>query len=86
LWETKRQGGGSYAPLNFEFNSVVKLDRSENDPRKRQKLLWATPEGRFGRVFPNLPGQTVNGDVLLNYGAAGDPIEPKGRRERERER
>jgi Animal haem peroxidase len=33
------------------------------------------PEGRFGRLFPELPRQSVSGDVLLKYGAAGGPLE-----------
>ena len=33
------------------------------------------PEGRFGRLFPELPCQQVSGDVLLKYGAAEGPLE-----------
>jgi hypothetical protein len=33
------------------------------------------PEGRFGRLFPQLPCQQASGDELLKYGAAGGPIE-----------
>jgi len=33
------------------------------------------PEGRFGRLFPDLPSQTVTGDALLTYGAANGPLE-----------
>src|SRR5215813_2149816 len=33
------------------------------------------PEGRFGRLFPELLCQNATGDELLKYGAAGGPIE-----------
>ena len=33
------------------------------------------PEGRFGRLFPQLSCQKATGDELLKYGAAGGPIE-----------
>jgi hypothetical protein len=33
------------------------------------------PEGRFGRLFPDLPRQDVTGDELLKYGAANGPLE-----------
>ena len=33
------------------------------------------PEGRFGRLFPDLPSQSVTGDALLTYGAANGPLE-----------
>lgn len=32
------------------------------------------PEGRFGRLFPDLPRHTVSGDALLRYGAADGPL------------
>jgi hypothetical protein len=35
------------------------------------------PEGRFGRLFPELPRQSVSGDSLLKYGAAGGPLESR---------
>lgn len=35
------------------------------------------PEGRFGRLFPELPGHKATGDELLKYGAAGGPIESR---------
>ena len=35
------------------------------------------PEGRFGRIFPDLPRQDVSGDVLLKYGAADGPLESR---------
>ena len=34
-------------------------------------------EGRFGRLFPELPCQEVSGDALLKYGAAGGPLEDR---------
>src|SRR6516225_8310568 len=33
------------------------------------------PEGRFGRLFPELPGQNATGDALLKYGAADGALE-----------
>src|SRR6516162_676388 len=33
------------------------------------------PEGRFGRLFPELPCLHVEGDALLKYGAANGPLE-----------
>jgi hypothetical protein len=33
------------------------------------------PEGRFGRLFPELPHQNATGDELLKLGAAGGPID-----------
>ena len=36
------------------------------------------PEGRFGRLFPELPCQKATGDELLKYGSAGGPIEHRG--------
>lgn len=33
------------------------------------------PDGQFGRLFPDLPCQTVTGDALLRYGAADGPLE-----------
>jgi hypothetical protein len=35
------------------------------------------PEGRFGRLFPELPCVGASGDVLLKYGAAGGPLESR---------
>jgi hypothetical protein len=35
------------------------------------------PEGRFGRLFPDLPRQDVSGDALLKYGAADGPLEDR---------
>src|SRR5215470_6092439 len=35
------------------------------------------PEGRFGRLFPELPGQQAGGDALLKYGAADGPLEDR---------
>jgi len=35
------------------------------------------PEGRFGRLFPDLPRQSVSGDLLLKYGAADGPLESR---------
>jgi hypothetical protein len=35
------------------------------------------PEGRFGRLFPELPCHTAGGDVLLKYGAASGPLESR---------
>ncbi len=35
------------------------------------------PEGRFGRLFPELPCQHVSGDALLKYGAAAGPLESR---------
>src|SRR5215469_14108514 len=35
------------------------------------------PEGRFGRIFPELAGQEASGDDLLKYGAAGGPLESR---------
>ena len=35
------------------------------------------PEGRFGRLFPELPGQEASGDALLKYGAADGPLESR---------
>lgn len=40
--------------------------------------LADSPEGRFGRLFPDLPCHTTTGDVLLKYGAAGGPLEFRG--------
>jgi hypothetical protein len=34
-------------------------------------------EGRFGRLFPDLPGQAAPGDSLLRYGAAGGALEAR---------
>jgi len=36
------------------------------------------PEGRFGRLFPDLPPQTATGNALLHYGAAEGPLEFRG--------
>jgi len=36
------------------------------------------PEGRFGRLFPELPGQNASADALLEYGAADGPLERRG--------
>jgi hypothetical protein len=36
------------------------------------------PEGRFGRLFPELPCQTATGDALLKYGAADGALESRG--------
>jgi len=33
------------------------------------------PEGKFGRLFPELPYHDVSGEALLRYGAAGGPLE-----------
>ena len=33
------------------------------------------PDGRFGRLFPELPCLSVDGDTLLRYGAANGPLE-----------
>jgi hypothetical protein len=33
------------------------------------------PEGRFGRLFPELPAHEASGDELLRYGAASGPLE-----------
>jgi hypothetical protein len=33
------------------------------------------PEGRFGRLFPDLACHDASADVLLKYGAAGGPLE-----------
>src|SRR5215467_16102560 len=35
------------------------------------------PEGRFGRLFPDLPRQKLSGDLLLKYGAADGPLESR---------
>jgi hypothetical protein len=35
--------------------------------------LTDLPEGRFGRLFPDLPRQIVSGDALLKYGAGTVP-------------
>lgn len=35
------------------------------------------PEGRFGRLFPDLPRQRASGDALLRYGAADGPLESR---------
>jgi hypothetical protein len=35
------------------------------------------PEGRFGRLFPDLPAQDASGDALLRYGAARGPLESR---------
>lgn len=35
------------------------------------------PEGRFGRLFPDLPCQNASGDFLLKYGAAEGPLESR---------
>jgi len=35
------------------------------------------PEGRFGRIFPELQGQDASGDALLKYGAAEGPLESR---------
>jgi hypothetical protein len=35
------------------------------------------PEGRFGRLFPELPGLDASRDALLKYGAAGGPLESR---------
>jgi hypothetical protein len=35
------------------------------------------PEGRFGRLFPELPGHQAGGDALLKYGAAHGPLESR---------
>lgn len=32
-------------------------------------------EGRFGRLFPDLPAHDASADMLLHYGAAGGPLE-----------
>jgi hypothetical protein len=41
---------------------------------KRARLA-DLPEGRFGRLFPELPCLNVEGDALLKYGAANGPLE-----------
>src|SRR5215469_76967 len=35
------------------------------------------PEGRFGRLFPELAAQEASGDDLLKYGAASGPLESR---------
>ena len=35
------------------------------------------PEGRFGRLFPELPAQEASGDALLKYGAADGALESR---------
>lgn len=48
------------------------------DPHVRlseRPRLADLPEGRFGRLFPELPFQSVTGDTLLKYGAANGPLE-----------
>jgi hypothetical protein len=48
------------------------------DPHVRlseRPRLADLPEGRFGRLFPDLPRQSVSGDALLKYGAADGPLE-----------
>lgn len=35
------------------------------------------PDGKFGRLFPDLPRQEVSGDALLKYGAANGPLESR---------
>src|SRR6516225_5372271 len=43
------------------------------------------PEGRFGRLFPDLPCLSVDGNTLLRYGAANGPLECTQRFPKQRE-
>lgn len=50
------------------------------DPHVRLSQRPRLPElteGRFGRLFPDLPGQAAPGSVLLRYGAAGGALESR---------
>src|SRR5256885_730686 len=53
-------------------------DKRGTDPHVRmaeRPRLPDLPEGRFGRLFPDLPAHTVDAAGLLRYGAAGGPLE-----------
>jgi hypothetical protein len=59
---------------------VIALKRANADPHvqfSERPRLPDLPEGRFGRLFPELPSQIATGDELLKYGAAGGPIESR---------
>lgn len=48
------------------------------DPQVRlseRRRLPELTEGRFGRLFPDLPSHSVSSDLLLRYGAAEGPLE-----------
>src|SRR5215469_17191463 len=51
-----------------------------SDPHVRlseRPRLADSPEGRFGRLFPELPCHTASGETILGYGAAGGPLEDR---------
>ena len=51
-----------------------------SDPHVRlseRPRLADAPEGKFGRLFPDLPCHTVSGEAVLRYGAAGGPLEDR---------
>jgi hypothetical protein len=53
-------------------------DKRGTDPHVRmaeRPRLPDLPEGRFGRLFPDLPPHTADAAGLLRYGAAGGPLE-----------
>ena len=39
------------------------------------------PDGKFGRLFPELPSMDVTGDALLKYGAADGPLESRSQKQ-----
>ena len=61
--------------------SVTNTIRSRvGDPHvqlSERPRLADLPEGRFGRLFPDLPCMSVSGDALLKYGAANGPLESR---------
>lgn len=61
--------------------SVTNTIRSRaGDPHvqmSERPRLADLPEGRFGRLFPDLPCMRVSGDALLEYGAANGPLESR---------
>ncbi|MBV9180078.1 MAG: peroxidase [Acidobacteria bacterium] len=58
--------------------SLATSNTPVRDPHVRlsqRPRLPDLPEGRFGRLFPDLPCQETRGDTLLQYGAAGGPLD-----------
>ena len=56
------------------------IPRRSADPHvqlSERPRLPDLPEGRFGRLFPDLPPHQASSDILLKYGAAAGPIEAR---------
>jgi Animal haem peroxidase len=73
-------GGRLKQPRKQTVAETKPLKMRSADPHvqlSERPRLPDLPEGRFGRLFPDLPRQTVSGDALLKYGAAEGPLESR---------